>query len=73
MPGGQARKSLWIETDTVRLPHSIGDGQARKSLWIETSNPCFRYAGQSGQARKSLWIETVIKIHCDFSVQRSGS
>ena len=34
--GGQARKSLWIETD-IRLEGIDGqEGQARKSLWIET-------------------------------------
>ena len=33
---GQARKSLWIETNQVP-PHSVDNtGQARKSLWIET-------------------------------------
>ena len=55
---GQARKSLWIETENIVEPEENGVGQARKSLWIETY---FRLAGQQmhhGQARKSLWIET---------------
>ena len=36
MKVGQARKSLWIETNKrAFLPYQWG-GQARKSLWIET-------------------------------------
>ena len=38
--GGQARKSLWIETYPYFMSLLICRGQARKSLWIETSpNP----------------------------------
>ena len=33
---GQARKSLWIETNPFNLPSLFHNGQARKSLWIET-------------------------------------
>ena len=56
---GQARKSLWIETNPFNLPSLFHNGQARKSLWIETpgmSPPCTTV--RKGQARKSLWIET---------------
>ena len=33
---GQARKSLWIETQIMKLAEIRRWGQARKSLWIET-------------------------------------
>ena len=33
---GQARKSLWIETKTLKFGKMFRRGQARKSLWIET-------------------------------------
>ena len=33
---GQARKSLWIETELPGLCSESHAGQARKSLWIET-------------------------------------
>ena len=33
---GQARKSLWIETESIYQTRSRHGGQARKSLWIET-------------------------------------
>ena len=33
---GQARKSLWIETNLAGRSPKYGSGQARKSLWIET-------------------------------------
>ena len=36
---GQARKSLWIETDTAAIGYQTTIGQARKSLWIETIGP----------------------------------
>ena len=35
---GQARKSLWIETEIGLFDPYIDKGQARKSLWIETIN-----------------------------------
>ena len=35
--GGQARKSLWIETMYPAEIRSSRIGQARKSLWIETT------------------------------------
>ena len=35
---GQARKSLWIETEDDAISSEDDAGQARKSLWIET--PC---------------------------------
>ena len=55
---GQARKSLWIETDMRKqVPQQIF-GQARKSLWIETMRNMVPSFGYVGQARKSLWIET---------------
>ncbi len=33
---GQARKSLWIETEVGEHRGLYKKGQARKSLWIET-------------------------------------
>ena len=36
MDTGQARKSLWIETNILRYVLWLARGQARKSLWIET-------------------------------------
>ena len=36
--GGQARKSLWIETVCSAALAGVLLGQARKSLWIETMN-----------------------------------
>ncbi len=33
---GQARKSLWIETENSYSGVVNNSGQARKSLWIET-------------------------------------
>ena len=33
---GQARKSLWIETEQRIRNDTMRRGQARKSLWIET-------------------------------------
>ena len=36
--GGQARKSLWIETEELQVDTKSFGGQARKSLWIETSD-----------------------------------
>ena len=55
---GQARKSLWIETEAltkylkdgekVRLVRACGSKQS------DTGTPLYRL----GQARKSLWIET---------------
>ena len=56
---GQARKSLWIETDriddtvtlcVVRLVRACGSKQ--EQLWKEIEKE------NKGQARKSLWIET---------------
>ena len=59
---GQARKSLWIETNLpVKLVVSK-TGQARKSLWIETTCQFQRGSRGCGQARKSLWIETYFCI-----------
>ena len=57
--GGQARKSLWIETinHTPRCYDVLG--QARKSLWIETQWRQKYRERFFGQARKSLWIETL--------------
>ena len=55
---GQARKSLWIETEHVPYILPIALGQARKSLWIETARLADGYLSGRGQARKSLWIET---------------
>ena len=37
MTRGQARKSLWIETQIMKLAEIRRWGQARKSLWIETT------------------------------------
>ena len=34
---GQARKSLWIETERCSVRIQPSRGQARKSLWIENS------------------------------------
>ena len=58
-PYGQARKSLWIETEAFTAENRHGAGQARTSLWIETgsTNPPVHWG--KGQARKSLWIETI--------------
>ena len=36
-PQGQARKSLWIETENSYSGVVNNSGQARKSLWIETN------------------------------------
>ena len=55
---GQARKSLWIETDFVHFAPPGIVGQARKSLWIETYHLQLCGILGIGQARKSLWIET---------------
>ena len=55
---GQARKSLWIETTSLRRFTQVAFGQARKSLWIETGIFCLQKLSLKGQARKSLWIET---------------
>ena len=55
---GQARKSLWIETNPDYYNLLLGEGQARKSLWIETETTKKGKSGKMGQARKSLWIET---------------
>ena len=55
---GQARKSLWIETEELEAARADKQGQARKSLWIETPVNGDIHANLSGQARKSLWIET---------------
>jgi len=56
---GQARKSLWIETDKGWNIGCAKIGQARKSLWIETHSILLSEEEEQGQARKSLWIETV--------------
>ena len=40
---GQARKSLWIETNVSSSLFTIAVGQARKSLWIETPDISGRY------------------------------
>ena len=56
---GQARKSLWIETQTLLHPIVTQAGQARKSLWIETEKAFIFKESFIGQARKSLWIETL--------------
>ena len=58
IPAGQARKSLWIETEGSLKWHSVFRGQARKSLWIETITKVSLRQVKLGQARKSLWIET---------------
>ena len=55
---GQARKSLWIETEHYGLKVHLCPGQARKSLWIETNEEIENKPVKIGQARKSLWIET---------------
>ena len=57
---GQARKSLWIETEAltkylkdgekVRLVRACGS----KLRWMQNKHKI-----HSGQARKSLWIETI--------------
>ena len=63
---GQARKSLWIETELPGLCSESHAGQARKSLWIETSFPSNCIIPIQGQARKSLWIETRISSRLFF-------
>ena len=45
--GGQARKSLWIETEPQGSFSFIEKGQARKSLWIETVRVAMRLYTQS--------------------------
>ena len=55
---GQARKSLWIETEQLEKENTELRGQARKSLWIETNTEEQKIMLFNGQARKSLWIET---------------
>ena len=70
---GQARKSLWIETDKLSKAYFVEEGQARKSLWIETL--CLTASSHSliGQARKSLWIETPLNCWQWIDGNRSGS
>ena len=70
---GQARKSLWIETQRVTVERYGAEGQARKSLWIETIQGCIQICPLQGQARKSLWIETGKKQAYQERVERSGS
>ena len=70
---GQARKSLWIETNlpvklvvskTVRLVRACGSKHFHN----------LKFDGNFwGQARKSLWIETVKRIGESFGTKRSGS
>ena len=71
-PGGQARKSLWIETvgtfnqsalAMVRLVRACGSKQWYQKLFFLPD----------GQARKSLWIETTGTINAVFCTSRSGS
>ena len=70
---GQARKSLWIETLSLRYTSRRIFGQARKSLWIETEIHPKSCAVYHGQARKSLWIETLDTVHTTDLGARSGS
>ena len=71
--GGQARKSLWIETPIKSRMYFDELGQARKSLWIETKFRGWREINGFGQARKSLWIETTVSGHSCKKKTWSGS
>ena len=71
--GGQARKSLWIETLTPISGYKELGGQARKSLWIETVAVYRSSVYKQGQARKSLWIETRNIARFVVPGYRSGS
>ena len=66
---GQARKSLWIETQHSLQVFPAHFGQARKSLWIETFYFAIIQDGSSGQARKSLWIETGFDVCRRFNAE----
>ena len=70
---GQARKSLWIETPTLRYGQFAFTGQARKSLWIETQKEvreikdfevrlvraCGSKRKTIGQSKKTLLVRLV--------------
>ena len=71
--GGQARKSLWIETYLMHFRMVYPRGQARKSLWIETKTAAAQSETNAGQARKSLWIETISACHPVHNRCWSGS
>ena len=69
MTRGQARKSLWIETQIMKLAEIRRWGQARKSLWIETE-ALTKYLKDGEKVRlvracgsKLRWMQNKHKIH----------
>ena len=57
--GGQARKSLWIETRTHALYDRTAWVRLVRACGSKLVSPDFEYQSAPGQARKSLWIETI--------------
>ncbi len=71
--GGQARKSLWIETTPSYCAAQVFSVRLVRACGSKPTTKAIAAAIASGQARKSLWIETKQAKKQTPLAYRSGS